>query len=85
MTSRNPGAEVETSDLYYAAYLRAAGVEMKRTERLATNNGRITFVFDGSVSNVEELKTAWFNDTGKVPAKSYAHHIKDLKSLCHNR
>jgi len=83
MTSRTGTVpEFKTSDLYFAAYLKAAGVEMKRTDRHA-ENGRILFVFDASVSNVEELKTAWFNSTGKVVANTYAFHIKNLKSVCH--
>ena len=69
-----------TPDLYFAAYLQTAGVEMKRTER---ENGRVFFVFDTSVSNIEELKTAWFNNQGKVAALPYANAIKSLKSVCH--
>lgn len=84
-TSRSVvGAEFKTSDLYFAAYLKAAGVEMKRTDRHA-ESGRIFFIFDSSVSNVDELKTAWFNNTGKVVANTYAYHIKNLKSLCHSK
>jgi len=84
MTSRTGASapEFKTSDLYFAAYLKAAGVEMKRTDR-AADGGRILFVFDTSVSNVEELKDAWFNNTGKVIANNYAYHIKNLKSVCH--
>jgi hypothetical protein len=69
-----------TPDLYFAAYLQTAGVEMKRTDR---ENGRVFFVFDTSVSNIEELKTAWFNNQGKVAALPYANAIKSLKSVCH--
>jgi hypothetical protein len=76
-----PG-EFRTPDLYLAAYLQTAGVVMKRTDR--ENGGRVFFVFDTSISNVDELKTAWFNNTGKVPAQPYAHCIKSLKSVCHH-
>lgn len=72
--------EFRTPDLYFAAYLQTAGVEMTRTER---EGGRVFFVFDTSISNVDELKTAWFNNQGKVPAQPYAHAIKSLKSVCH--
>jgi len=84
MTSRTGTAasEFKTSDLYFAAYLKAAGVEMTRTDR-HSEGGRILFVFDTSVSNVEELKNGWFNNTGKVVANQYAYHIKNLKSVCH--
>lgn len=85
MTQRNgrdlsqPG-EFRTPDLYFAAYLQTAGVEMKRTEKEA---GRVYFVFDTSIANIDELKTAWFNNQGKVAAQPYAHNIKSLKSVCH--
>lgn len=72
--------EFKTPDLYFAAYLQTAGVEMKRTDR---ESGRVYFVFDTSIANIEELKTAWFNNTGKVPAQPYAHNVKSLKSVCH--
>ena len=76
--------EFKTSDLYFAAYLKAAGVELKRTDR-HHEGGRISFVFDAGVANIEELKDAWFNGTGKVVANTYAYHVKNLKSICHNR
>ncbi len=72
--------EFKTPDLYFAAYLQTANVEMKRTDR---ENGRVYFVFDATLSNIDELKTGWFNNTAKVPAQPYAHNIKSLKSVCH--
>lgn len=72
--------EFKTPDLYFAAYLQTAGVEMKRTDR---ENGRVYFVFDSTIANIEELKTAWFNNSGKVSANTFAYNIKSLKSLCH--
>lgn len=77
-SSRN--GEFKTPDLYFAAYLQVAGVEMKRTDR---ENGRVYFVFDSTLSNIDELKTGWFNNQAKVPAQPYAHAIKSLKSVCH--
>jgi hypothetical protein len=83
MTTKMPtpkSGEFRTPDLYFASYLQTAGVEMIRTDR---ENGRVFFVFDTTVANIEELKTAWFNNTGKVAAQPYAHAIKSLKSVCH--
>ncbi len=87
MTTRQNGSspsphkdEFRTPDLYFAAYLQTAGVEMKRTER---ENGRVFFVFDASVTSIEDLKTGWFNSTAKVAALPYTHNIKSLKSVCH--
>lgn len=70
-----------TTDLYFAAYLQCAGAPMERTDR--SDSGRLTFVFDSTVVNIDELKTAWFNQSGKVSALSYASAIKNLKHLCH--
>lgn len=76
----NSKSEYRTSDLYMAAYLQTAGVEMLRTDR---EGPRVFFVFDVQVANIEELKTAWINNTGKVAAQPYSFNIKALKSLCH--
>lgn len=87
MSNRNgftPDPEYRTSDLYLAAYLQVAGVEMKKTER-DTNSGKIHFVFDTTIASIEELKSAWFNCSGKVAANPYAASIKNLKSLVHSK
>lgn len=76
----NKPGEFSTPDLYFAAYLQTAGVPLIKHERF---NGRIFFFFDVSIANIDELKAAWFNNTGKVPGQPYAHAIKSLKSVCH--
>ena len=81
---KNSPNEFRSSDLYFAAYLQTAGVELKRTDR-QPDSGKVFFVFDGEVSNIEELKAAWFNNSGKVAANLYAYNLKTLKSLCHMR
>lgn len=78
MTNEN---EYRTSDLYFAAYLQVAGVPMIRHER--NGSGKVTFIFDASVSNIPELKNAWFGLSGKVAPLPYANAIKTLKSVCH--
>lgn len=75
-----PNPDFRTPDLYFAAYLQTAGVEMTRTDR---ENGRVYFVFDSSIANIPELKTGWFNNSAKVAAQPYANAIKSLKSICH--
>ena len=79
MHTNKPG-EFRTADLYYAAYLKTAGVEMVRTDR---EGGRVYFVFDSTIANLDELKTAWINNTGKVCAQPYAYNVKSLKSVVH--
>ena len=80
MKKDNSEQEFRSPDLYFSAYLQVAGVEMLRQDR---ENGRVLFVFDATVANIPELKTAWFNSTGKVAAQPYANSIRSLKSLCH--
>ena len=73
--------EFRTNDLYFAAYLKVAGAFMQRTDR--ETGGKVFFCFDKAVSNIEELKAAWFNHSGRVAALPYANEIKNLKSICH--
>lgn len=78
--TQKPG-EFRTSDLYFAAYLQVAGAPMSNTDR--NGSGKVHFIFDTTVVNIAELKNAWFNHSGKVPALPYANAIKSLKSICH--
>ncbi len=73
--------EFRTSDLYFAAYLQTAGVPMVKTEK--NGSGKVSFIFDSSIGNIDSLKMAWANQTGKVAALPYSSAIKILKSLCH--
>lgn len=79
MTSKD--GEYATTDLYYAAYLQCAGAPMLRADKSGT--GRLSFVFDTGVVNIEQLKKAWLNQSGKVSAQLYANSIKNLKHMCH--
>jgi hypothetical protein len=80
MTKTIKPGEFRTPDLYYAAYLQTAGVEMIRTDK---EGARVYFIFDTSLGNMEELKQAWINNTGKVAAQPYAYAVRSLKSICH--
>jgi hypothetical protein len=83
MTTKPPNGKTDfrTSDLYFAAYLQVSGAGLQKTER--EQGGKVFFCFDGSVANIEELKSAWFNHSGRIPALPYANAIKSLKSICH--
>lgn len=76
----NKPGEFSSPDLYFAAYLQTAGVPLIRHER---HDNRVYFFFDTSIANIDELKTAWFNNTGKVAGQPYAMCVKSLKSLVH--
>ena len=53
-----------TSDLYYAAYLRVAGVSLIETIR---DQNRVFFIFEHT-PNIRDLKNDYFNRKAKVPA-----------------
>jgi len=70
-----------TSDLYYAAYLKVAGVKLTGTDR---DGGRVYFLFDeGDTNNMRELRDQYYNRTSKVAALTYADEIKVMKALTH--
>ena len=69
--------QVRTSDLYYAAYLKVAGVSFTGT---AKEGNRVFFLFDVG-DGLEDLKLQYFNNVSKVPARLYAEEIKAMKAL----
>ena len=72
-----------TSDLYYAAYLKVAGVSFAGTHR---DGGRVYFLFEeGGPVSIKELKQQYYNRTSKVAALTYADEIKVMKALTHDR
>lgn len=71
--------ELRTHDLYFAAFLQASRVDLKRTEK--EPNGRIAFVFQGE--DIEELKAEWINRSGLINAQDFTQAIRTLKSLVH--
>lgn len=76
-------AKFKTSDLYFAAFLRVAGVTFLDTEKEGT---RVFFVFENQGSRVmRDLKREYFNGSAKVSALEYAQAIKVSKTLLHER
>lgn len=72
-----------TSDLYYAAYLKVAGVKLTGTQR---KEGRVYFLFEeADKAGMRELRDQYYNRTSKVAALSYADEIKVMKALTHER
>lgn len=70
-----------TSDLYYAAYLKVAGVKLTGTQR---DGGRVYFLFEEADSaSMRELRDQYYNRTSKVAALTYADEIKVMKALTH--
>ncbi len=72
-------ATYKTSDLYYAAYLKVAGVNFIDVER---EGARTVFVFtDQGPSIMREFRRQYFSDEAKVPAQTYAQALRSFKGL----
>ena len=74
-------AGYRTSDLYYGAYLKVAGVKLTGTQR---DGGRVYFLFgEADSASMRELRDQYYNRTSKVAALTYADEIKVMKALTH--
>ncbi len=75
-------AEYKTSDLYFASYLRVAGVTFVSASR---EQGRVVFVFESRGAAVmRDLKREYFMDRAKVPALSFVQMLRRMKTLTHD-
>jgi len=71
------GKEYKTSDLYFAAYLKVAGVEFCGTTK---EGNRVFFLFTPT-EGMSDLKTQYFNRYAKVSALTYADEVRSMKGL----
>ena len=78
-TKTKANGNFRTSDMYYAAYLKTAGVAFLDTER---DGQRVYFLFQDQ-PGMRDLRTQFYSRTAKVPALTYADEIKALKVLTH--
>ena len=78
MTNKNPRMH-RTSDLYYAAFLKTAGVKLLGTEK-AERGSRVTYLFEW-LPTIDELKMGYFNRSSKVSALTFVDEIKAMKAL----
>ena len=69
----------KTSDLYYAAYLRVAGVKFLEPVR---DGKRVVFVFEASEA-IRDLKRDYFTRAAKVSALDFADEIRSMKAIIH--
>lgn len=83
-----PENVVETGDLYFAAFLKVAGFRLIRVDADVREgrSGRKVFVFE-STSLFSQLKKAYYSRStdSRVAALSYAHAVRDLKKLVHQK
>lgn len=74
-----PDTNYKTSDLYFSAFLRVAGVKFLEAVR---ENGRFFFTFENGEA-IRDLKREYFNRTAKVSALDYADEIRNMKAMLH--
>ena len=67
----------KTSDLYFSAYLKAAGVRFVGTEK---EGNKVFFIFE-KTDMIRDLKREYFNRTARIPALSFVDEIRSMKSL----
>ena len=69
-----------TSDLYFAAFLKVAGVPFVDCE---SEGNRCVFVFENS-EGIKDLKRAFFSRTPtKIAVLSFADEVQALKAMTH--
>ena len=69
----------KTNDLYYAAFLKTAGFDLKGVEK--TPQGKKFFVFEDTNGLIVRTQTEYINGTSKVCAKDLIDNIRALKTL----
>lgn len=71
----------KTSDMYFSAYLKAAGCLFVDTVR---DGGKVVFLFeDQGPAIMRDLKRDYFSGAAKVSALLLVQEIKTMKSLTH--
>lgn len=73
--------EIETHDIYLAAYLLVAGCTLTNTKK---QGARKIFVFRNPAGSINDLRQAYFSGAASVKAHEYAQKIIAMKNLCHN-
>ena len=78
------GQQFRTADLYFAAYLKVAGVPFVEAKKGSSDDGRpkIFFFFEDTEA-IPDLKRQYFGRVSKVIALSYVDEIRSMKTLAH--
>lgn len=75
------GTQIQTSDLYFAAFLQCVGCKIVSTNK---ESSKCIFNFEDPQSR-EDLKDCYFNEDklSSIPALKYANAIRSLKTFCY--
>ena len=76
-----PPQTYETSDLYFAAFLKTAKCKIVRFNKVS--DSKVIFIFEWT-PHIDDLSLEWTNRTAQVSALDYADNIRNLKSQCHS-
>lgn len=82
MTPETTERKSRTSNLYYAAYLKVAGIQFSHSER---DGSRVWFYFDSPEDGLRDLKNQYYNRVAKVCAFTYADEIRAMKDLTYSQ
>lgn len=72
-------AELETHDIYLAAYLSIAGCNLKRRYKVGP---RVFFVFVNPAGPISDLRQSYYAGNAMVKAHDFAQKIVGMKNLC---
>lgn len=81
MDQTESGDRFRTSDFYFAAFLKTAGVPFMETTREASQEGSRTFFVFERVDGIRDLKNQYYSRSAKVVALTYADEIRTMKAL----
>lgn len=70
----------QTSDLYYAAFLKTAGYSLKDLKK-DDSKKQMFFVFEDSSGLIRRTQTDYINGEAKVSAKDLIDNIRALKNM----
>jgi hypothetical protein len=70
--------ELETDDIYQAAYYNLAGCEFKRRRK---EGAKVYFVFSNPGGEMMDMREKYFTGA-KVSAYEFGREIKRMKELC---
>ena len=71
--------ELETHDIYLAAYFRLASCTLKRRRR---QGPRVYFIFTNVGGSIKELREDFYSGKAVVKAHEYSQSIIAMKQLC---
>jgi hypothetical protein len=70
--------ELETHDIYLAAYLKICGCPFKQRRQ----GPRMFFIFTNPAGSLKDLREAFYQGTARVSPHQYSQEVIAMKQLC---